>query len=293
MIKLLLKTNALSKVLENETKALSAKTITKALKELVKDKKLTQEQADKASIRIIRTRLAREIRSKYPNANKASKPTENSSLNTETISGEAITNESANNQTNSLNTLEAVENRIKEEAKNTSVKESVSTRLKNILDKLKSDGTIDENMYQSLKSKHFNTLKKLIPKHYEGGNLDFVDKVLKLQSGNRITWTSGKQNWFTEVAPQTWNYLFDILSQKDSDKLYGTREGSIYDLSNQYYKFRYNSSRNIPNSSEDVKQYQNNFVTALPSYNDKIIGPLIQGNRYTKNGEQWNTYKPD
>lgn len=293
MIKLLLKTNALSKVLENETKALSAKTITKALKELVKDKKLTQEQADKASIRLIRTRLAREIRSKYPNANKASKPTENSSSNTETISRETITNESANNQTNSLNTLEAVENRIKEEAKNTSVKESVSTRLKNILDKLKSNETIDENMYQSLKSKHFNTLKKLIPKHYEGGNLDFVDKVLKLQSGNRITWTSGKQNWFTEVAPQTWNYLFDTLSQEDSDKLYGTGEGSIYDLSNQYYKFRYNSSRNIPNSSEDVKQYQNNFVTALPSYNDKIIGPLIQGNRYTKNGEQWNTYEPD
>jgi len=52
-----------------------------------------------------------------------------------------------------------------------------------------------------------------------------------------IQWTSGSQNWGSEVGPKAWNYIFDLIAG-GNNSLLGYEKGSLYDLGNRYVPLR-------------------------------------------------------
>lgn len=284
MIKMLRQTNAVHLALSSKTTTLSGPTITKALKQLVSQNKITQEQADRLQENGGIDKLAKIIEERYHNAEKP-KPQNQANAR-------VINKNQKNNKIDVSKNLEELKNKIKEEAKNVQGK-SINERLNSVLNKLKSEGVIDDNDYQVLHSKHWNSLRKLVPKHYEGGSLDFVNKVLKLQEGKKIRgikWTSGNQNWGSEVGPRAWNYIFDLIAG-GNNSLLSYEKGSLYDLGNRYVPLRTEYDNNYAKEdyslqSDDVNNYQKDYYDILPGYQTRVLGDLYNKGRYSKNGQQ-------
>ena len=198
--------------------------------------------------------------------------------------------------------LEAIKDLIRKESKNTSKSKNISQRLNNILDKMKINGDITEEEYIILKQKYFNSLKKLIPKHYSGGNIDFATRVLKLSDGNRITgisWTDKNQNWGTTVGPKSWEYIFGLLNQESDtpSELLGQGDRSLWKLGKDYWQLRQQYDKDYaPNewalNSEEVKNYQTNYLSALPDYLNNVINQFYENGRYSQKGEVIKQTKP-
>lgn len=198
--------------------------------------------------------------------------------------------------------LETIKDLIKKEGENTSKNESVSQRLNAILNKMKANGDITEDEYTILKQKYFNNLKKLIPKHYSGGNIDFATRVLKLSGGNRITgisWTDKNQNWGTTIGPKSWKYIFGLLNQEGttSSELLGQGDKSLWRLGKDYWQLRQQYDKDYaPNewalNSEAVKNYQTNYLGALPDYLNNVINQFYENGRYSQKGQVIKQTKP-
>lgn len=198
--------------------------------------------------------------------------------------------------------LEAIKDLIRKESKNTSKSKNVSQRLNNILDKMKINGDITEEEYIILKQKYFNSLKKLIPKHYSGGNIDFATRVLKLSDGNKITgisWTDKNQNWGTTVGPKSWEYIFGLLNKNDSEssELLGYGDRSLWKLGKDYWQLRQQYDKDYaPNewalNSEAVGNYQTNYLGTMPDYLNNVISQFYENGRYSQKGEVIKQTKP-
>ena len=195
-----------------------------------------------------------------------------------------------------------LESRIKQEWENGNYAGSTSEQLKQVLNTLKANGKLSEEEYNLIKSKYFNSFKKLIPTHKFGGNLEFATKVLKLQGGNKITgisWTDKNQNWGTTVGPKSWEYIFGLLNKNDSEssELLGYGDRSLWKLGKDYWQLRQQYDKDFaPNewalNSEAVGNYQTNYLGTMPDYLNNVISQFYENGRYSQKGEVIKQTKP-
>lgn len=191
--------------------------------------------------------------------------------------------------------LQDIQEIIRENAEDLPKNQSVNKRLDQILTDMRLEEELTDEEYALLKKVHYNSLRKLIPKKYYGGNLEFVNQVLKMQGGNKfrgIQWTSGNQNWGSTVGPAAWNYIFDLLNEKGQfSELTGMGEKSLYSLGRMYNTLRKDYNENYaPNQyalrSDDVQKYQDTYNEALPGYVGAALDDLYSKGRYSRLGTQ-------